>query len=245
MHRLERGVVPLPRRRDELARRRGLAQDLPGSPVGRTPRRELLEMAVALTGAAAGLAAVREHHVAELSRRADRTAIHLPVEDEPAADARAEGEHHHVARSASGADLPLGERRRVRVVVDPDRQREPLAHPVAEVEIGERNVHGRDRPARALVDRRREARSRSRPLRQRAAPRPSRPAPASRSSWDSGGSRAAPAGAPIPPSRSTTPAAIFVPPTSTPIVRSSATWLRYAAEWPREKSPIAFIAAGA
>ena len=90
------------------------------------------------------------------ARRADRTAIHLPVEDEPAADARAEGEHHHVARSASGADLPLGERRRVRVVVDPDREREALPHPVAEVEIGERNVHGRDRPARALVDRRGE-----------------------------------------------------------------------------------------
>ena len=148
------------------------------------------------------------------------------------------------ARSAPRADLPLGERRRVRVVVDPDREREALTHPLAEVEVGERNVHGRDRPAAtrwSIVE---------------GSPKPIASTPSSRSS-STVSSRARREDPPETPSasaapaggrsalRSTTPAAIFVPPTSTPIVRPSATWLRYAAEWPREKSPTASTVADA
>ena len=56
----------------------------------------------------------------------------------------------------AGTDPPLGDRRRVRVVVDPDRKREALAHALAEVEVRERDVAPTTRPARALVDRRRD-----------------------------------------------------------------------------------------
>ena len=54
-------------------------------------------------------------------------AVEAPVEHEPAADAGAEREHRPGRRSPPRAEPPLGERRRVAVVLDAGRQPEPLA----------------------------------------------------------------------------------------------------------------------
>jgi hypothetical protein len=80
-----------------------------------------------------------------------------PVEHEPAADPGPERQHDHVARAAAGAQHPLGERSRVRVVLDRDRQAEATLHPIAKGEVCERDVDRALRAARALVDPRRDA----------------------------------------------------------------------------------------
>ena len=81
-------------------------------------------------------------------------AVELPAEDHAAADAGAEREHDHRARARAGADAPLGEGGRVRVVVDADRQPEPLAR-IEPVEVRRRASGMLTEPsarARALVD---------------------------------------------------------------------------------------------
>ena len=98
-------------------------------------------MTVARAVAAAGLSAVLEHHVADLGARADEAAVWLAVQDQTAADPCAERQHDHVARAAAGADLPLGDRRSVRVVVQRDGQGDDVCHPVAKVEIVQRDVY--------------------------------------------------------------------------------------------------------
>src|SRR5688500_5239697 len=97
-------------------------------------------------------AAVLEHHVAELRAGAGCAAERLAAEDEPSADAGAEREHDHVARPSPGADLPLGDRGGVAVVVDGDGQPEPLFHQPAYADVGQWDVHGGHGPASALVD---------------------------------------------------------------------------------------------
>src|SRR5205085_2510723 len=97
------------------------------------------------------------HDVAELGARADGAAVGPAVEDQPAADARAQREHHHVSRSATGAVGPFRERGGIRVVVDPDRKPEAVAHPGAQVEVGERDVYGDHGLPGSLVDRRGES----------------------------------------------------------------------------------------
>ena len=98
-----------------------------------------------------------EHHVPQLGRGAARSAVEPPAEDEPAADPRAEREHDHVLRTAAGADRPFGHRRGVRVVVDRDRQPQVLLAALSQRDALERDMHGEDRRAFALVDRRRDA----------------------------------------------------------------------------------------
>ena len=131
---------------------------------------------VPVPAAAAGRAARLDHDVAELGSAAGGAAVRAAVQDQAAADPGAEREHHDVPRPACGARPPLGDRRGVAVVVERDRQAVPLAHPVAQVDALERDVHGLERAARALVDPRRDPeaeRLRHRALRG-AAPRPSR-----------------------------------------------------------------------
>ena len=53
-------------------------------------------------------------------------AVDLAVEDQPPADAGADREHHHVPRAAARAVEELGEGGDVGVVVDEDREPEPL-----------------------------------------------------------------------------------------------------------------------
>ena len=98
-----------------------------------------------------------EHHVAQLGRGAARSPVEPPAEDEPAADARAEGEHDHVLRAAAGADRPFGDRGGVRVVVDRDGQAQISLAALAQRHARERNVDREDGAAAPLVDRRRNA----------------------------------------------------------------------------------------
>ena len=95
--------------------------------------------------------------VPELGSGAGRAAVQTAVQDQAAADARTQREHHDVGGATPRARLPFGDCGGVAVVVDPHRQPMTLAHAVAKVEVRERDVDRRDRPPRALVDARREA----------------------------------------------------------------------------------------
>ena len=108
--------------------------------------------AVALAGRAVGL----DHDVAELGAGAGRAAVDLAVEDQAAADPGADGQHHHVRLAAGGAEEVLGEGGDVAVVVDEDRQPDPLFDEVADRQVGERQVDGGDGDAALVVDRRRD-----------------------------------------------------------------------------------------
>ena len=92
--------------------------------------------------------------VAELGRRTDRAPVELAVQDEPAADPRAEGEEHHVLGAPAGPEAVLGERRAVRVVLERDREPEAVGEQVAQRHVLERDVDGGPRPAGSLVDER-------------------------------------------------------------------------------------------
>jgi hypothetical protein len=94
--------------------------------------------------------------VPELCPCPHKAPVGRAVEDQPAADPGPEREHDHVARAMARTDAPLGDCGCVPVVVDAHRERETLVHPVTEVEVGQRDVRGRDRAARALVDRGRD-----------------------------------------------------------------------------------------
>ena len=82
----------------------------------------------------------------------DRAAVELAAQDQPAADAGADREHHGLAATARRAGAMLGQRREVGVVVDEHRQAEPLGHHVGEHDVLEREVHGDHRGAGPLID---------------------------------------------------------------------------------------------
>ena len=74
-----------------------------------------------------------DQRVAELSRRAGRAPVDPSPEDQPAADAGADGEHDQVLHEyPAGVVEGLVERRHGGVVVDEDRQAEPLLEHSAE-----------------------------------------------------------------------------------------------------------------
>ena len=60
----------------------------------------------------------------------------------------AEREHDEIVRSAAGAEAPLGQGRRVRVVLDADGDAEPLAEDLAERDSGQRDVDRVERATR-------------------------------------------------------------------------------------------------
>ena len=66
-------------------------------------------------------------HVADLPRGPPGSAVDLPADDEPGADARAEHDVRHLRDAAAGAEDGLRERADVRVVVDVDGQAEARA----------------------------------------------------------------------------------------------------------------------
>ena len=80
--------------------------------------------------------------MAELAGGAERAAVELAVQDEPAADPGAERQHDHVPRPPPRAQTVLGDRGGVRVVLERDREPERSREPVAEVDAGERDVDG-------------------------------------------------------------------------------------------------------
>ena len=88
--------------------------------------------------------------MAELGALAVTAAKRRPAGDDTAADTRPEREHHEIVDAAPRARAPLADRRRVRVVLQPDRQAEPLAHVVAERRVLERQVHAANDDAALL-----------------------------------------------------------------------------------------------
>ena len=76
---------------------------------------------------------------------------------DPAADPRAEGQEHRVARAARRAPAPLGQHRGVAVVVDEHRQVEALGDEVADRDVLERQVVGGERDAALAIDQARDA----------------------------------------------------------------------------------------
>ena len=108
---------------------------------------------MALTGSTAAV----DDHVAELGSGTDPAPVEPAAEDQAAADAGPERDHDHVRGAAAGSGLPFGERRAVGVVVDRSRKPERLGRPSADVNAGQRDVHGEDGCPGALVDRRRNA----------------------------------------------------------------------------------------
>ncbi len=105
--------------------------------------------AVALAPGAVGV----DDHVAELGARASGTAIDLTVDDQPAADPRPDRQEDGVSRASRGAPPVFGESGGVRVVVEHDRDSEPLGHDVPDRDVDDRQVDRADRDAALLIDR--------------------------------------------------------------------------------------------
>jgi len=80
------------------------------------------------------------------------TAVEVIVDDQAAADARAEREHDQVGYSPPRSEAPLGEGCGVAVVLDTGGKRVALARPVREVDAVERKVHGPESDAGSPVD---------------------------------------------------------------------------------------------
>ena len=110
-------------------------------------------MAVAGARPLARRAVCEDDGVAQLDARAAAAAKGRAARDDAAADARAERQHHDVGRAARRPGLPLADRGGVRVVVEPDRNAEPLLHAVAQRDMGKRDLRGDVDPAAGLVDR--------------------------------------------------------------------------------------------
>ena len=211
---LDRRRIALAREPNELMRVRVGPERLAGDRVRRGPGDVRLEVSAA--SAAAREAVVDEDDVTELDAGTDRSAVGATAEDQTAADAGAEREHHHVARAATGTRHPLGDRGRIRVVLDRDGQAEPLAHQIPERNVDQRDVRRGDRHSDPLVDSgwNTEADRRHAVVEKLREPLPrARPAGTPRTTRGVGYSQLRE----TVPSRLTTPARIFVPPTSTPI----------------------------
>ena len=118
----------------------------------RVTRHERLQAAVVGAASRARRAVGVDDDVAELGRRPAGAVHEPPVDDEAAADAGAERQHDRVARPARLAPAPLGEHRRVAVVVDRDGQAEPLGQHVAHGDAVQREVVGVERHARLRID---------------------------------------------------------------------------------------------
>jgi hypothetical protein len=92
------------------------------------------------------------HHVAELGARAPVSPVEPAVQDEAAADPGPDGEPDYVARALRRPEPRFDERRDVAVVVDEDRQPEPLVHYVAEGKVLDIEVHSDHGNPGCLID---------------------------------------------------------------------------------------------
>ena len=90
--------------------------------------------------------------MADLAGEAGRAHLHPPVEHDAAADAGAEGDHHHVVEAAGGAEAVLGQHGEVGVVLDEDGPPGQLAADelVPVDPVGLREVGGEAEPAGAV-----------------------------------------------------------------------------------------------
>jgi polyisoprenyl-teichoic acid--peptidoglycan teichoic acid transferase len=133
---------------DESPRVRSRAPQPDRDSLGGLSGDEPLEMAAAVAVPLARRAVCVYDDVPELRP----AAIQVPVEHDTAAHSRAEPEHDQVARSPAGAEAPFGERHRVAVVLDPDRERESRAQVTREIERLERQVHRTVRDPGLAID---------------------------------------------------------------------------------------------
>src|SRR4051794_2441223 len=107
-----------------------------------------LEMAVAVTRPLARLTTRDDDRVTELGP----AAVEVIVDDQAAADARAEREHDQVGHTLPRSEAPLREGCSVAVVLDTGGKRVALARPIREVHTVERKVHGPESDAGSPVD---------------------------------------------------------------------------------------------
>ena len=142
-----RRLVALVREPHEPVRVRGRPECILRRARGREPGDVRLEMSTSSAPSLARPPVVDDDDVPELHAASVRAAERSSVRDHPAAEARTQREHDDVVHPARRADLPLGDRCCVRVVVDPDRQPEPLDHVVAQRKVVERKVDHVVRPA--------------------------------------------------------------------------------------------------
>ena len=115
-----------------------------------------------------------DHDVAELGTAAGRAAIRRPsrIRPPPTPVPSVSITTSRAPRAAPARHSPIAAA--FASLSSADRQAVPLTHPVAQVDVVERDVHATRRDARALVDPRRDAEADRRDLARRAAPRPSR-----------------------------------------------------------------------
>src|SRR3954447_3277119 len=167
-HRADRGLVAVVRQlghqcagdvasSGELAAERGVGRLARGTLALARERRaggQRLQATVVRTVARAGRPVLVDDEMAELARRPVSSSQQPPGRDDRAADPGPEREHHRVCRALGRAGLVLGEQRRVRVVVDGDRQPDPLGHEVAHRRVAQVEVVGPHRgPAIAIHQR--------------------------------------------------------------------------------------------
>ena len=124
------------------------AEHAPGERVGCPARAVRLDVTAPGAGAAARLAVLDDHHVAELGPAVEERA----ADDDASPDAGAEREQHEVRDLAARSELELGVGGCVRVVLDPDRQVEPALELGAEIDLVDRDVDGAEHDPGLLVD---------------------------------------------------------------------------------------------
>ena len=127
--------------------------------VGGGPGDERLHMPSAVTVPLARRPVRDDDHVPDLRP----PAVEPVVEDDAAADARAEREQDEAGDASPRAELPFGERSGVPVVLDADREPEALAGVADEVEVVEGEVRRAENACRCPARGSRGRRSRSPP----------------------------------------------------------------------------------
>ncbi len=105
-----------------------------GRTIAGTPRSQRLEVSAAAAGALGPT--LLNDDVTHLGPCPQET----PVDDGTASDPGSQREHDEVRRATADPELPLGERGRAGVVLDPDRKREAIPCALHEIDVRERKV---------------------------------------------------------------------------------------------------------
>jgi polyisoprenyl-teichoic acid--peptidoglycan teichoic acid transferase len=112
-----------------------------------------LEMPAAVAASLARRPVGHHDDVAELRP----AAVEASIEHEAPADARPERERDEVVRAPTRANVPLGERERVAVVLDADGNRETIPQMPREIELAQREVDGAEPDTGCSVEVHRDA----------------------------------------------------------------------------------------
>ena len=93
--------------------------------------------------ALATVASRHDLHVSKLAGYAKATTLHLTVDQDAAANARTQGDHHDVGLTLCCPELPFGPDRRIGVVVDEDRHRDTSLQGILEGFMTPRQMWGK------------------------------------------------------------------------------------------------------